>query len=253
MMPPAGPSFQKGPPFKRLWLSSRVGRAQLLPSLLSSLRFADLSLEPFGVSAPSRALPRCSDHWAFRLRWDSHRCPSGSPLQATGGRGQGSQATSPSLALHPWCSWPGAPSGQPMVWRPDSRLPLPSLSWPGLLPSQPWQESLHIPQRWPLRTAACLAMRVVHFFVPLQHPPLHSSPTPQLGTGGRSPATVLLVGTVRGKITSSCRTQDQRLRNRVSAAPSAPAYILQKPIGAEPGSTVWAPLWAWGEAGARDR
>lgn len=90
MTPPAGPSFQKCPPFKRLWLSARVEKAQLLPGLLSSLCFADLSLEPFGVLAPSRAHPRCSGHWAFRLI-SGQMCQSQVPLRdpLAGNRGQG--------------------------------------------------------------------------------------------------------------------------------------------------------------------
>lgn len=64
--------------------------------------------------------------------------------------------------------------------------------------------------------------------------------------GGGALLTILLVGSRQGQTTSFCRTQSQHLRNQVAAALTAPACILQKPVGDKPGGTVDTDLPAVG-------
>lgn len=156
--------------------------------------------------------------------------PQGAPC-----RQQGAGDRVPKPPPHPWHSILSVPGLWPplaSLWFGGLTLGFPCQAPPGLgsFPSlSPGEESLHIPQCWPLRTAACLAMRVVHFFVPLQHPPLlHSSPTPQLGTGGRSPATVLLVETA-GK--------DHKFLQDPGPAPQKPGVCSPRCPNLHPGET----------------
>lgn len=85
-------------------------------------------------------------------------------------------------------------------------------------------------------------------FEPLQHPPLlHGSPTPQLGTGGRVPADRPLGGEHEGTDYKSLQDPEPAPQKPGGCSPQCPASILQKPMGAQPGSGVDAdPLCGFG-------
>lgn len=125
--------------------------------------------------------------------------PQGAPC-----RQQGAGDRVPKPPPPPWHSILGVPGPRPplaSLWFGGLNRGFPSLS--------PGEESLHIPQGWPLRTATCLAMRVVHFFVPLPHPPFSIAVLPHswvLGAGALQPSSWWKLCGERSQVLAGPRT-----------------------------------------------
>lgn len=190
-------------------------------------------------------------HWVLRLTsgpmWpglSEWQVPLREPLADS--RGQGSQATSPpgpSLAF--FARGPLWPACRLEAWLQASPAE-PLLDWAPSPPSA--RASPDAPLR-PLRTATCPDAGVVRFLCHCSALPFSMAvPTHDWVLGGGAPLTILLVESGQGQTTRFCRTQSQHLRSQVAAALTAPASILQKPVGTSQGAwwTLISLQWARG-------